>query len=267
MRLILLVGAFVFCTPVLIAQEQISNRMTISLEGSTTFDAEFTGGGLKIDRKINNNFSVGVFSSIYLTYLPQTFISSGSFGDGETTILEDNGDQVIYEYKRNPLDSTNNGDYLYAGYFGEEVGVIQIGLRVKYSLYSQKTTKPYVGFNVSYNKEFISPSKPATTIIDRLEENNGLLTSLELGLDQHLSNRFVFFINVRATLLTNLVQNDVKLNTISEEKTQDIAVNDGSGGTYVQPGFGINSAIYEETFKENRFPTFFGSIGISYKIY
>jgi hypothetical protein len=254
MRKILLLGALVFCTFSLTAQEQISNRMTISLEGSTNFDAEFTGGGLKIDRKINKNFSIGVFSSIYLTFLPQVFVSTAQ--KGETTVLEDNGDQVIYEYKRDSLNSLNNGDYLYVDNFGGEVGIIQIGLRVKYSLCSQKSTNPYVGFNVSYNKEFISPNKPASTIIDRLEENNGLLTSFELGLNQHLSNRFAFFINCRATLLTNLVQNDVNLNIISED--------------YVDEGFfgnAINSAIYEETIKENRFPTFFGSIGINYKIY
>ncbi|MFT6166850.1 MAG: hypothetical protein ACJASF_001543, partial [Vicingaceae bacterium] len=70
MRIILLVGALVFCTSAIIAQEQISNQMTISLEGSTTFDAEITGGGLKIDRKINKNFSVGVFSSILVRNYP-----------------------------------------------------------------------------------------------------------------------------------------------------------------------------------------------------
>lgn len=264
MRIILLIGAFVFCIPALIAQEQISNRMTISVEGSTTFDAEFTGGGLKIDRKINNNFSVGVFSSILVRYYPGVYYS---FGNYSATV--DNGDQVTYEFiGDSPLETTNNGGYIYADDFYNSSYELQVGLRLKYSLYTQMATKPYVGFNLSYNKQLsIDESETESIVFNRLEENNGLLTSFELGIDQDISNRFLFFINIRATLLTNLVQNQISIKKTNEELTEEITIDDGTGSTTQYGGGQTKSATFLETLTESKYPTFFGSVGISYKIF
>jgi hypothetical protein len=264
MRIILLVGALVFCTSAIIAQEQISNQMTISLEGSTTFDAEITGGGLKIDRKINKNFSVGVFSSILVRNYPGVFYSSGNY-----LATVDNGDQVTYEFiGDSPSETTSNGGYIYTDDWYNSSYELQVGLRLKYSLYTQMATKPYVGFNLSYNKQIlIDDSETESIIFNRLEENNGLLTSFELGIDQDISNRFLFFINIRATLLTNLVQNQISLKKTNEEFTEEVIIDDGSGSTSSYGGGSTKNATFLETLTEQRYPTFFGSIGISYKIF
>jgi hypothetical protein len=264
MRKILLLGALVFCTFSLIAQEQISNRMTISLEGSTTFDAEFTGGGLKIDRKINTNFSVGVFSSILVRNYPGVYYSFGNY-----SATGDNGDQVTYEFiGDSPSDTTNNGGYIYTDDWSNTSYELQVGLRLKYSLYTQMATRPYVGFNLSYNKQIlIDESESESIIFNRLEKNNGLLTSFELGIDQDISNRFLFFINIRATLLTNLVQNQISLKKTNEELTEGIIIDNGNGSTTSYGGGRTKSATFLETLTEQKFPTFFGSIGISYKIF
>ena len=222
MRIILLVGAFVFCSTTLIAQEQISNKMTLSIEGSTTFDAEITGGGLKIDRKINKNFSVGVFSTLFFRNYGGASYDSDL---GKFTTISDNGNQATYSYEAKPLDASSNLGYVYIDDFAYESRELQIGLRLKYSLFTQNATKPYLGFNIAYNNE--TSIKPIdqfggyvaneSIIINRLDKNNGVITSLELGVDQDLSNRFAFFVNIRATLITSLVNNKVSFEILNEE--------------------------------------------------
>jgi hypothetical protein len=88
-----------------------------------------------------------------------------------------------------------------------------------------------------------------------------------LGIDQDISNRFLFFINIRATLLTNLVQNQISLKKTNEEFTEEVIIDDGSGSTSSYGGGSTKNATFLETLTEQRYPTFFGSIGISYKIF
>jgi hypothetical protein len=256
MRKILLLGAVVFCTSSFIAQEQISNKMMISLEGTTTFDGEISGGGLKIDRKINSNFTIGIFSSVLARTYPEVY-----YQDGKYVATQDNGNQVNYEFKS---DSIYGGD-IYTEDWGPTILDLQIGLRLKYSLYTQKATKPYIAFNLAYNNQ-LSTDNTESIIINRLDENNGFLTSFELGLDQNISNRFTFFINVRATLITTLVHNHVDLKKLTQELTEEVTVVNGSGTTTYGGGY-TKRATYVETLTEKRFPTFFGSAGFGYKIF
>jgi len=272
-KLFLSMAIVVFSTANLLAQDQISNKMAISIEGSTTFDANIYGAGLKIDRKITNNFTIGLFSSFSLSYYGGAYYEKDN---GEFTLESDNGNRTTYSYKSSPLDISNSGGFMYADNFAFESRDLQIGLRLKYSFYTQNATKPYLGLNIAYNNQLsIEPYDEYGTvetnesiIVNRLPKNNGLLTSLELGIDQDINNRFAFFVNIRATLITSLVYNNVSVELLDEKFYGEVTVPDGEGGiTTIYGDNIIESATLEESYTKERFPTFFGSAGLSYKIF
>ena len=244
---LLLYFAFTLVTSFIFAQSQISNKALISLELSSAFDGNLYGGGIKIDRKITTNLSLGIHASYFYEYTPSIYVVGG-----EISPISDNGNEVIYNYNQN--DSLNS--YLnLTDFWG--FGNVQIGLNAKYSLFTNKATKPYVGINLSYNKQIndgaaVNLGESKSILLNRLEDNTGLITSLEFGLNHNFNNRFGFFFNVRTTLFTKLTRSNIDREFITREYDEYDNI--------------VKATFREEVF-ETKYAQFIGSAGFSYKIY